>query len=40
MGRQKVYINALKNNNYEDLESSIKNNIFRNTNFDLELFIV
>lgn len=31
MGRQKVYINAFKDNNFKKLEISIINNIFRNT---------
>ncbi len=31
MGRQKVYINAFENNNYKDLETSLINNVFRNT---------
>lgn len=34
MGRQKVYINTLKKNDYKNLEISIQNNIFRNSNFN------
>lgn len=37
MGRQKVYINAFENNSYKDLETSLINNVFRNTKINRQI---